>query len=166
MLRIFIPLHRERRRVNDGRFTGDPAAVSARMKLIRSQGTRAETALFEVLVGLRLPFERHKVVQHVSIDALVAEHVAVFVDSPFWHLRDPETLSRLSPYWQGRLVANRLRDRRQTRALRGAGFTVVRIWADEVAAQRTTRRLRRAVIARGGVRSETLRMPPTLKDRG
>jgi DNA mismatch endonuclease, patch repair protein len=57
--------------------------------------------------------------------------VAVFVDGCFWHGHDcgrnlkPK---RNAPLWREKFAANRRRDARVTRALRGAGWRVIRIW--------------------------------------
>jgi len=118
------------------RFTSDPDEVSARMKRIRGKGTKPEVALFTILSRGGFSFTPHERIAGVSVDAVLDERVVLFVDSPFWHLRDARLLDRLSPYWQMRLRRNRRRDRRQTRGLRAAGFTVVRLWADEVEEQR------------------------------
>lgn len=59
------------------------------------------------------------------------QKVAVFVDGCFWHGHacgrnlTPKCNSAL---WQKKIIANQSRDRRNTRALRAAGWRVVRIW--------------------------------------
>ncbi len=57
--------------------------------------------------------------------------LAVFVDGCFWH--GHECGRNLKPkrnaaLWRGKIVGNKNRDRRVTRKLRAAGWTVVRIW--------------------------------------
>ena len=59
--------------------------------------------------------------------------VAVFVDGCFWHCcpqhgTDPATNSN---YWRAKLSSNVERDRRQTRELKAAGWTVLRVWEHE-----------------------------------
>jgi DNA mismatch endonuclease (patch repair protein) len=59
--------------------------------------------------------------------------VAVFVDGCFWHVcpvhgREPTTNEW---YWTPKLRRNVERDRAADAALRGAGWTVVRIWEHE-----------------------------------
>jgi DNA mismatch endonuclease (patch repair protein) len=83
-------------------------------------------------------------VSGVNVDVVIGG-VLVFVDSPFWHLRDAAILDRLAPRWQEKLLRNRARDRKQTRQLRKQGFTVVRIWADELDGEVVARRVRRAM---------------------
>jgi DNA mismatch endonuclease (patch repair protein) len=123
-------------RVTDGRFTGDPIEVSARMRRIRARGTKPEMKMSEVLARRGLHFEQHVRVSGINVDFLVEDRLALFVDSPYWHLRDTVTLQRLSPYWQERLLTNRRRDRKQTTILRAGGFSVLRIWADEIDAEK------------------------------
>jgi DNA mismatch endonuclease (patch repair protein) len=59
-----------------------------------------------------------------------AAHVAVFVDGCFWHgcpscHRPP---SSNQEYWTRKVARNVARDRRNARALRSGGWTVVRVW--------------------------------------
>lgn len=59
--------------------------------------------------------------------------VAVFVDGCFWHCCPEHGTKPVtnSGYWRAKLSSNVERDRRQTSALREAGWTVVRIWEHE-----------------------------------
>jgi DNA mismatch endonuclease (patch repair protein) len=62
--------------------------------------------------------------------------VAIFVDGCFWH-RCPEhrtTPKANGAFWEAKLAANVVRDRRNDAALRAAGWTVVRVWEHESAA--------------------------------
>lgn len=114
------------------RFSSDPIEVSKRMQLIRSKNTKPEICLFSILTRAGLKFKRHLRVEDITVDALVDKRVVVFVDSPFWHLRDRKELARMSRYWQRRLERNWARDRRQERHLRKRGYSVVRLWADRL----------------------------------
>lgn len=102
------------------------------MRLIRSQGTKPELRLFAILTGAGITYRPHETVDGVNVDAVIEERLLLFVDSPFWHLRDATELERLSPYWRQRLLRNRRRDRRQVRLLRSRGFTVLRFWSDRL----------------------------------
>src|SRR5829696_5798219 len=58
----------------------------------------------------------------------------VFVDGCFWHGcprcgHFPKTNAR---FWQVKLLGNRKRDFRITRALRSSGFRVIRMWEHEL----------------------------------
>lgn len=59
--------------------------------------------------------------------------VVVFIDGDFWHgWRYPAWKERLGPFWQQKIERNRLRDVRNFRKLRNAGWNVLRIWEHEV----------------------------------
>lgn len=64
--------------------------------------------------------------------------VVVFCDGDFWHGRRwsqrREKLARgnNAPYWTAKIEANLIRDRRHTRVLRRAGWTVVRLWETDI----------------------------------
>lgn len=67
--------------------------------------------------------------------------IAVFVDGCYWH-GCPEhgaTPQSNREYWLAKIARNQERDRRADHALRGAGWTVVRVWEHddpEMAAER------------------------------
>jgi DNA mismatch endonuclease (patch repair protein) len=58
------------------------------------------------------------------------ERVVVFVDGCFWHQcsRCNWTPSNNKDYWEGKFARNRAADRAADRALRNAGWRVLRIW--------------------------------------
>ena len=128
------------------RFSNDPSEVSARMKLIKGSNTKPELYLFNVLNSARIRFRNHVRIHGISVDALISKRIVIFVDSPFWHLRNDEELGRMSPYWQMRLLRNRQRDRRQRRALRAHGYIVLRFWADRLTSEAVLRRMRAAQV--------------------
>src|SRR5260370_17969658 len=109
------------------RFTSDPAEVSARMRLIRSKNTKPELRLFSILSESGIKFTKHALVANIAVDAVIEGGVLVFVDSPFWHLRDESELRRMSAYCRQRLIKNRMRDRRQETKLRTTGYSVLTI---------------------------------------
>jgi len=119
--------------------------VSARMRSIRGKDTKPELLLAAILREAGIPYRTQERVNGVIVDFVIGDHILVFVDSPFWHLRSPDLLDRLSPYWCSRLIRNRARDLRQARFLRRCGHIVVRIWSDDVEATRVTRRIRRVM---------------------
>jgi len=80
-----------------------------------------------------------------------AEKVAVFVDGCFWHACprcDRNTPSTRPEFWSAKIEATRLRDNRIRRKLRGAGFSVIRVWEHEVKDRRWVGRLRIALARR------------------
>jgi DNA mismatch endonuclease (patch repair protein) len=63
----------------------------------------------------------------------VRARVAVFVDGDFWHgWRFPLWEHKLSPFWKKKIGDNRVRDLRNFRKLRTAGWVVLRIWEHEI----------------------------------
>lgn len=58
------------------------------------------------------------------------ERVCVFVDGCFWHgcPRHATWPQQNGAFWREKILRNRARDRRVTRELRAAGWSVVRIW--------------------------------------
>jgi DNA mismatch endonuclease (patch repair protein) len=60
--------------------------------------------------------------------------VAVFIDGCFWHScpRCSSPPRQNTSYWGPKLERNRERDRTVNRALRAAGWKVVRIWEHEL----------------------------------
>lgn len=67
--------------------------------------------------------------------------VAVFVDGCFWHAC-PKCYIRPRQnrkYWDAKREMNQARDRRQSRALRKKGWTVLRLWEHDLAKKREAR---------------------------
>ncbi len=87
--------------------------------------------------------------------------LAIFVDGCFWHgcpwhATNPR---QHAAFWRKKLAANRARDRQVNRALRAAGWRVLRIWEHELSQggrqaerrkQRLLARLSQALAVRGG----------------
>lgn len=79
------------------------------------------------------------------------ERVVVFVDGCFWHgcpkpKHAPLPKNR-AEWWAAKLSRNKTRDRDVTRALRSAGWTVVRIWECALTRQRSERTITRVIRA-------------------
>ena len=134
-----------------------PDKRSEVMARIRSAGTEPEERLFAVV---RAALPRHRLDRNVrtlpGAPDLVLPHLdlALFVHGCFWHAcpihgRVPDTRQ---DYWLPKLEATRRRDRRNTRALRSAGYGVWQIWEHQLegrelertAAQLTARLQKRA----------------------
>lgn len=106
------------------------------MAAIRSKDTKPELALRAALrllgaTGYRL--HRKDLPGRPDI-AFMKWKVAVFVDGVFWHGHpdhwNPERAS--SEYWRAKIARTIERDRSANEALQGLGWTVVRIWDQEV----------------------------------
>lgn len=80
------------------------------------------------------------------------ERVAVFVDGCFWHgcPRHATMPKTRRAFWKAKLARNAARDREVTRALRKAGWRVLRVWEcalTRARSRRTMSRIARAVCA-------------------
>lgn len=79
--------------------------------------------------------------------AFLRRRVLVFVDGCFWHGCSScrKSSQNASDYWTTKLAGTVARDRRNTRALRADGWSVIRIWEHELRADpaRSIARIRR-----------------------
>jgi DNA mismatch endonuclease, patch repair protein len=114
------------------------------MSLIRSRGNKDTELRLMALMRVRgiTGWRRHLVLKdegggmkderlRVRPDFVFRrERVAVFVDGCFWH-GCPRHATRPvgnRTFWDAKLARNKARDREVSRALRRAGWTVLRIW--------------------------------------
>lgn len=125
---------RKRRPEVDGSWASDEMTRRV-MTATRGRDTRPEKAVRSAVHGLGL---RYRVGLRVICGEVkvrpdlvfTRSRVAVFVDGCFWH-RCPEhgdEPKTNSDYWGPKLDANVARDRKVDRALRKAGWKVVRAW--------------------------------------
>jgi DNA mismatch endonuclease, patch repair protein len=80
------------------------------------------------------------------------EMVAIFVDGCFWHgcPRCYKAPKQNAGFWAEKISSNRRRDKRVSRELRLAGWSVIRIWEhDLVCGERAIGRIKRALMAKG-----------------
>jgi DNA mismatch endonuclease (patch repair protein) len=111
---------------------------SRNMAANRRRDTGPERAVRSLLhgAGFRYRVDYPVVVDGVRIRpdlAFTARRVAVFIDGCFWHCC-PEHGSQPASnvrYWGPKLQGNVDRDRRHTRLLQEAGWTVLRFWEHE-----------------------------------
>jgi DNA mismatch endonuclease, patch repair protein len=115
-----------------------PEGRSRNMAGIRSKNTKPELALRNALrsagaTGYRL---HRKDLPGRPDMAFMRWKVAVFVDGVFWHGHpdhwNPDKAS--SDYWRLKIARNIERDRAAEAALLATGWTVVRVWDQEVKA--------------------------------
>jgi DNA mismatch endonuclease (patch repair protein) len=111
---------------------------SRNMAGIRSKNTKPELALRVAVreagaTGYRL--HRKDIPGRPDL-AFIRWKVAVFVDGVFWHGHpdhwDPDKAS--SDYWRTKIARNIDRDRAADEALRAMGWSVVRMWDQDVKA--------------------------------
>lgn len=78
---------------------------------------------------------RYKIKLAGHPDIIFSRHrVVVFVDGCFWHgcTRCKRMPANYTAYWLRKIEGNLRRDRAVTRTLRGAGWSVVRVWEHQI----------------------------------
>lgn len=113
---------------------GMPFNRSELMSRIRGRNTAPELILRAELRKHGLRVRSNPRTPYGRPDVGLAGRVCIFVDGCFWH-GCPEHYVRprsRQAFWSAKLAANVLRDERQTRALEGAGWRVLRFWEHEV----------------------------------
>ena len=138
------------------------------MAAIRSSGNmRTELVLARLLRAHRLSGWRRGHALLGKPDFVFAkEKLAVFVDGCFWHgcplhCRMPKSRKG---YWNPKIARNALRDKHVTRALRRAGWRVLRIWEHHLKdPERVAERVKRALIpTRRSTTQRKLERPPAI----
>jgi len=112
-----------------------PAQRSLFMSGIRPKGTALEVRVFRALRKAGVRFNAHlSVLPRCTPDIVFRRtRVVVFIDGDFWHgWRFPAWKKKLAPFWQHKIGINRARDQRTRRALRRAGWRVLRVWEHEI----------------------------------
>jgi DNA mismatch endonuclease, patch repair protein len=111
-----------------------PEKRSALMSRIRGKGTKPEKVIAELLAQVNLSWEEHaKDLRGRPDFVLRSARVVIFVDGDFWHgWRFPAWRLKLSEKWERKIEANRLRDARNFKALRRAGWKVIRLWEHQI----------------------------------
>jgi DNA mismatch endonuclease (patch repair protein) len=106
------------------------------MSRIRSKGNaRTELRLIAIMKEAGVTgWRRHQPVFGKPDFVFRPEKVAVFVDGCFWHgcpkcYRRPKSNRK---FWDAKVARNRARDLEVTKALRKAGWRVVRLWEHQL----------------------------------
>jgi DNA mismatch endonuclease (patch repair protein) len=122
------------------------------MSRIRGRGNKdTELALAKVFRAHRITgWRRHRPVFGKPDFVFPGQKVAVFVDGCFWHgcPRHATWPAHRAAWWRRKILGNRARDARVTRALRRTGWRVLRVWEHELARKNEARlvsRLRRVL---------------------
>ncbi len=122
---------------------------SAVMSRIRGRDTKPERAVQQILVGLGVAYDSHARDLPGRPDFVIRDaRVVVLVDGDFWHgWRFHAWRMKLSEKWETKIAGNVRRDARNRRALRDAGWRIVRLWEHQVADRpsRCKARIKRAV---------------------
>ena len=110
-----------------------PEQRSFNMSRIRSKNTKPELFIFTELEKLGIAFEKHYSLPGKPDIAFVREKIAIFIDGEFWHGKYFAKIEyRLTDYWIHKISHNRKRDRKNRKLLRSEGWTVIRIWDDDL----------------------------------
>src|SRR5690348_9554116 len=111
-----------------------PSQRSWNMSRIRGMDTSPEKLVRRCAYCRGLRYRTHVMSLPGRPDMVFASaRVVVFLDGAFWHgWRFSRWCARLSPYWHEKIARNRRRDRKNFRALRRAGWRVIRIWEHDV----------------------------------
>jgi len=104
------------------------------MSRIRSKNTAPEMKIRQMVHSRGLRFRKHVASLPGCPDLVFSTaRVVVFVDGDFWHgWRFPVWRDKLADYWRAKISRNRRRDVKTFRALRRAGWLVIRIWEHDV----------------------------------
>lgn len=118
-------------------FKKPPAAVSERMRRVKSRGTSIEKEMVRILKSLAFSFEEQPdLIGHPDF-RIRNSRLIVFCDSSFWHGRRAKERSGKAfhenrDFWVAKLEKNRKRDLRVTRTLRNQGWSVARFWDTDI----------------------------------
>lgn len=118
-------------------FAGVSQVRSRVMSAIRGRNNRTtEIQLKMALVRARIAgWQLHpKEIEGCPDFLFKASRLLVFVDGCFWHgcKKCGHTPRTNSAYWGAKIMLNRERDRRITKALRSSGYRVLRLWEHEI----------------------------------
>lgn len=104
------------------------------MSRIKGKNTKPELLVMSELRRRKIYFSTHAKDLPGRPDIVLRRiKLAVFIDGNFWHgWRFPLWKHKLSPKWQDKITQTRLRDQRNFRKLRRAGWKVIRIWEHQI----------------------------------
>lgn len=118
------------------------------MSRIRSRDTKPEMIVRRFLHGRGFRFRLHVRTLPGRPDLVLPKYRAVvFVEGCFWHghaCQKGRVPGTNAAFWQSKVEANIARDARNRRALRRAGWKVLRVWECQLA----TRKARNASLER------------------
>lgn len=134
----------------------DAATRSRVMSRIRGSDTKPERAAAQLLAEAGLVAEGQARDLPGRPDFVIRDlKIAIFIDGAFWHgWRFPTWRLKLSEKWEAKIENNIKRDRRNHRALRRKGWSVVRLWDFQLEGQRE-KCLRRVVSIATAARRQT-----------
>lgn len=111
--------------------------ISHNMSSIRGKDTHPELVLRRALYkkGLRYYKNYSGLIGHPDIFFKRAK-ICVFIDGDFWHghffSKQKEQIKTNRSYWIPKIEKNIQRDQEETLELEKEGYTVIRVWEDEI----------------------------------
>lgn len=106
------------------------------MKSIKGKGTRIETDLAKSLWKSGIRYRKNNPKVFGKPDLTLKNRIAVFVDGEFWHGKDWETqkerIKSNREFWIAKIERNIERDQEVNAKLESEGWTVIRIWGNEI----------------------------------
>lgn len=110
-----------------------PEQRSFNMSRIRSKNTKPELIVFTELEKLGITFKKHHSLPGKPDVVFIKGKIAVFIDGEFWHGKYFSKIKhRLTDYWINKLTLNMKRDRKNKKLLKAEGWTVLRLWDDDI----------------------------------
>lgn len=114
-----------------------PAERSERMSKIRGKDTKPELIVRRFLHAAGLRFRLHVANLPGRPDLVLPKYATVvFVEGCFWHghrCQKGRIPGTNSTFWASKIAMNQTRDLRNHRALRRAGWRVLRVWECQLA---------------------------------
>ena len=104
------------------------------MSHIRSKNTKAELIAFRYLRKKGVYFQKHysRIAGKPDI-ALPRKKKVVFIHGDFWHGRNRgRTVKSNVAYWSAKIAGNVLRDKKQRKLLKLAGWDVLVVWESDL----------------------------------
>ena len=114
-----------------------PEQISFNMKQVHNKDSKIEVVLRKELWRRNLRYRKNvKDICGKPDIAFIGKKIAVFVDSEFWHGYMWETknleIKSNRDFWIPKIERNIQRDKEVNETLRSAGWTVIRIWGNEI----------------------------------
>jgi DNA mismatch endonuclease (patch repair protein) len=106
------------------------------MSRIRSQGTKLEEQLEDILKSICVEYENHPNIFGKPDFAYSRLRIAIFADSDFWHgfnwdVKKKEIKTN-KDFWKKKIERNMTRDADVTDKLEKQGWSVIRLWGHDI----------------------------------
>jgi len=110
--------------------------ISYNMSRIRSEGTKLEAKLEEIMESISVKFVKHPKIFGKPDFAYSELKIAIFADSDFWHGYDwgkkRHEIKTNKEFWIKKIERNMERDEEVNRKLEEQGWQVIRLWGHDV----------------------------------